>query len=675
MGRRLVFKRLSAHMNSGLLSSGAWGKSGARVLLGMALIATIVPRGEVAISQSGSGTPAQAALFTAIDLHPSGFSSSQALGTSGGDQVGYACRSDSGGCHALLWRGSAASLVDLHPSGFIESRATATSDGQQVGAGLPAGSKVPGPGVEVPYHALLWRGTANSVVDLHPKGFFMTYAQGISGGQQVGYGGHANPANDSSVDRHAMLWSGSATSVVDLNGDYTGSSEAWGVSGGSQVGSGTVPEGTFGRVHALMWHGTAASVVDLHPSGFFSSQALAISGNQQVGYGRESGFCIGPPPDFALVWRSSPGNIVTLIGGLNQTRAAATSGGEQVGNDGGWPNRHAMLWRGSADSRVDLHAFLPSGFVSSTATGISSSGDIVGYAALPGDLPSPPTHAILWKRNVKLAALPPVNKGPAPQILPPQNLMFIASDNPIRAQFVLTDPQGRRMGHDPIHNVSYREIPEAMYRIEVCEHDEETVLELRNYTPGRYTLDVFGSGNFTVKVSSWGRSRHWLTRTFDGTGAEGASSRFAFPSDVTAFAAFEAALKISRVFDAFEVSGSFTLSPGQKISPTTQDVMIEMPPVFSTTIPAGSFKQIGSAPVFKGVIRETAISAMFSLIGPSRFAFKVEGANATVMEGPKATPQFSFGGGRAAPPDRRISIGLTVGDNAGIVTVKPELLR
>jgi hypothetical protein len=528
-----------------------------------------------------------------------------------------------------------------------------------------------------PYHALLWRGTATGVVDLHPKGFFQSYAYGISGGQQVGYGGHANPANDSYVDQHALLWRGSAASVVDLNGDYTGSSVAWGVSGGWQVGSGTVPEGKFGRVHALMWHGTAASVVDLHPSGFFSSEALAMSGNQQVGYGRESGDCIGPPPNTALVWRGNSGSVVGLIAN-NLTRAVALSGGEQVGDDGGWPPQrgsHAVLWRGGANSMVDLHAFLPPGFVSSTATGISSNGDIVGYAALPSDLPSPPTHAILWKRNVMSAPLPPVDKGTASQALPTQNPMFISSMNPVRAQFVLTDPQGRRVGHDPVHDTSYREIPEAMYRIEVCERDEETVLELRNRTPGRYTLDVFGSGNFTVYVSSWGRSGHWLTRTFDETGAEGASSRFAFSSDVTAFATFEAALKITRVFDAFEVSGSFTLSPGQKISPTTEDVMIEVPGVFSTTIPAGSFKQIGSASVFKGVIKDTAISAMLSLIGPGRFAFKVEGANATVMEGPKATPQFSFGGAGAAPPDYRISVGLAVGDNAGVVILNPEPWR
>src|SRR5262245_10726589 len=74
-----------------------------------------------------------------------------------------------------------------------------------------------------------------TAIDLNPSGFTQSYANGISGNQQVGYG----------------------------YGSATGNS-----------------------YHALLWNGSAAGYVDLNPSGFTSSQAYGISGSQQVGYGR-----------------------------------------------------------------------------------------------------------------------------------------------------------------------------------------------------------------------------------------------------------------------------------------------------------------------------------------------------------------------------------------------------
>jgi hypothetical protein len=60
--------------------------------------------------------------------------------------------------HALLWNGTAASVVDLHPAGFSDSNATAVSGAGQVGYGYSEGSN----------HAFLWSGTAASALDLHP---------------------------------------------------------------------------------------------------------------------------------------------------------------------------------------------------------------------------------------------------------------------------------------------------------------------------------------------------------------------------------------------------------------------------------------------------------------------------------------------------------------------------
>jgi hypothetical protein len=71
-----------------------------------------------------SGARPAAAAYIAIDLNPSGFVGSEALGVSGGQQVGSGF--DGITNHALLWAGSAASVVDLHSSEFFESRATAS---------------------------------------------------------------------------------------------------------------------------------------------------------------------------------------------------------------------------------------------------------------------------------------------------------------------------------------------------------------------------------------------------------------------------------------------------------------------------------------------------------------------------------------------------------------------
>ena len=90
--------------------------------------------GVLAVALGGLGLsqarPAAAISYTAIDLNPSGFTASQANGVGGGQQVGFGrgpATGDEFPDHALLWSGSAASVVDLHaflPPGFTSSQAT-----------------------------------------------------------------------------------------------------------------------------------------------------------------------------------------------------------------------------------------------------------------------------------------------------------------------------------------------------------------------------------------------------------------------------------------------------------------------------------------------------------------------------------------------------------------------
>lgn len=110
-----------------------WGPAGkicTALLLGVVSIALVVSCGHVAFSQGGTGS--RHPLYITTDLNPNGFISSEALGVSGGQQVGVGS-TEGDKDHALLWRSSAATVVDLLPSRGI--KATATCGGQQVGYG------------------------------------------------------------------------------------------------------------------------------------------------------------------------------------------------------------------------------------------------------------------------------------------------------------------------------------------------------------------------------------------------------------------------------------------------------------------------------------------------------------------------------------------------------------
>ena len=330
-----------------------------------------------------------------VDLNPSGSSSSQALGASGGAQAGYALGSDFYD-HAFLWTGSAGAAVSLQPTnlgGFSNSLAEGV-------AGSGATPSVVGYGIYngANFHALLWHGTANSTVDLQPvslSGITDSYAQAVSGGTQVGYG------TDAGGSDHALLWTGTAASATDLTPMGYTDAHAEGIAGGVQVGYGT----SGGAAHALMWNGSAASFTDLQPTnlgGLTSSFAYGVSGSGAtlsiVGYGLDAG-----NKGHALLWKGRATTAVDLtptkLSGFNGSFAYAASGAAQVGygtNAGG--SDHALLWTGSADSALDLNASLPAGFgASSQALGVSDNADgtltVVGFGENSGG----GTHAFAWQ--------------------------------------------------------------------------------------------------------------------------------------------------------------------------------------------------------------------------------------------------------------------------------------
>ncbi|MEI8282746.1 MAG: PEP-CTERM sorting domain-containing protein, partial [Armatimonadota bacterium] len=185
---------------------------------------------------------------------------------------------------------------------------------------------------------LLWHGTALSMVDLTPLNAIRAHGYATTDTSQVGQVDFGNGP-------HAVVWQGTRESAVDLHPSWAEYSDANAVYGNQQVGRiGFFDQNDNFFVHATMSSGSAASLIDLNPTGFEHSFATGINSNMQVG-----------------------------------------------GGDG-----HAMVWLGSADNYIDLHATLTglsTTFDSSVATGIAENGDIIGYGTDQFGY-----HAIRWTR-------------------------------------------------------------------------------------------------------------------------------------------------------------------------------------------------------------------------------------------------------------------------------------
>ena len=270
--------------------------------------------------------------------------SAHAVATSGGTQIGYSGNGESPtyDSHAILWHGTPNSFVDLHPTLLNPGQMSTTNGLSLTGnhqVGFAGGL---GPNQNA-FHAILWNNTAASAIDLNPTGYVNTYANATTDTQQVGEGATV-------YNNHALLWSGTAASVKDLhpyNLSPNGSSQAQGLDSIHQVGYVNGLDAFPGQSHAYLWSGSAATGIDLNPAGFTYSEADGVVGGQEVGKGYSS-----------------------LTG--NQF--------------------HALLWNGTSSAAIDLHLLLPANFQKSWATSIDATGNVFGFAFDPAS----GTHAIEW---------------------------------------------------------------------------------------------------------------------------------------------------------------------------------------------------------------------------------------------------------------------------------------
>jgi hypothetical protein len=180
-----------------------------------------------------------------------------AYGIFGTQEVGYA--SVNGSNHASFWNGTAASWVDLYSTytgTSASSYAYAATATQQVGVKMVPTEY----GVDTT-HAVLWSGTAESMIDLNPWDLQnensparCSAAYGIFGPYQVG---HVNFDSINAIG-HACVWTGSPESWEDLSLALTGSWNSsvaqciW--SDGTRLNiSGYGSNASTGRYEAILW--------------------------------------------------------------------------------------------------------------------------------------------------------------------------------------------------------------------------------------------------------------------------------------------------------------------------------------------------------------------------------------------------------------------------------------
>ncbi|HEY1684008.1 MAG TPA: hypothetical protein VGG19_04545 [Tepidisphaeraceae bacterium] len=202
-----------------------------------------------------------------IVMTPVGYDGSGLGSTNGTIQGGDSGIAGEG--HAMIWSGQSNDYIDLNPPGFIYSGISGIGGDQEVGNGASPTTSTLG-------DALLWIGTSNNAIDLNPSGFNYSTARATNGTYQVGSGNFTSQGPSGPVSNtHALLWSGSASSVVDLNPPGYSYSEAWGISGDVVAGWGISGHSQ----DALLWNISDGTYTDLGPG-----EAYAIAGNYEVGY-------------------------------------------------------------------------------------------------------------------------------------------------------------------------------------------------------------------------------------------------------------------------------------------------------------------------------------------------------------------------------------------------------
>jgi hypothetical protein len=254
-------------------------------------------------------------------------------------QGGWRRFNDNAHFHACIWHGTPDSVVELHPPGIDESYVLGVDDCLQVGDVEDAD----GEGIT----GVVWLGTAASARFMTPQGYYLSICYAVSQGQIVGQTSSYTMADG------ATLWRSANPEdyVILKTPDSYRYSYATDIKGDFIVGSAVTVADPF-SYFATVWWGPSHIFYNLHDARYVYTSIAATNGRQHAGY------------SFAY-------------------------------NEEGSAILHAMVWTGLENHAVDLHDFLPPGvFRSSEAYDILDNGSIVGTAY--GRNYTDRTVAVMW---------------------------------------------------------------------------------------------------------------------------------------------------------------------------------------------------------------------------------------------------------------------------------------
>ncbi len=192
------------------------------------------------------------------------------VGISGTSILGFGTPSSGQGDFAFLLNTSTNTVVGLNPDGWF-AQPRGVSDDSQIGDG-------PGPTTGGNTHAVLWHGTAASLVDLNPAGLDNSFGMGVSGNNQVGFGCATGKRPD---PRAALAWHGRERRRSSSGRVFGFASPT----ASSMTTSSDLGQTRFRKVAALLWQGAEHTVVNLHNAAYPETFASDASADSQVGTG------------------------------------------------------------------------------------------------------------------------------------------------------------------------------------------------------------------------------------------------------------------------------------------------------------------------------------------------------------------------------------------------------
>ena len=315
-------------------------------------------------------------------LHPSNATNtSQIWDGTGSSQIGYATFPE--GWRALIWNGTQDDFVDLHPKSelFEASWAYGASVDQQVGIARVTNSSLTD-------RAALWSGTADSFVNLHPPAALWSVALRVENGQQIGYGQFSGVS-------HALLWSSTVDSMVDLHPAGMSGSWARGLDANEQVGWVLAPQFQF---QAALWTGSADSFVNLHPTSEGSTWSQVFNTDN----GQQGGFAKFGPDHFAALWTGTAESYINMNPeGATRSEILDVFQGYQVGAARFSSSFDtAALWMGTPESYIDLSASLDANWTSAAASSVWIEGTTLNIGGWGTNSLTGNREALLWRMDI-----------------------------------------------------------------------------------------------------------------------------------------------------------------------------------------------------------------------------------------------------------------------------------